>query len=62
MNGFVFARESVALEFYESLNTAIVSQIYLQKLPPALPFNCKLVNMFAETLNGRCVINPDCFI
>lgn len=33
INGFVFGKEAVALDFYESLNTAITTQIYLQKLP-----------------------------
>jgi hypothetical protein len=61
INGFVFREESTALDFYESLNTAIATQIYLQKLPDSLPFNPKILNLLAEALNGRCTITPDDF-
>jgi hypothetical protein len=30
-------------------------------MPEAIPFNAKIVNMLAETLNGRCIISPDDF-
>jgi hypothetical protein len=45
MHGFVFRQEQSALDFYESLNAAIATQIYLQKLPESLPFNPKIVGM-----------------
>lgn len=61
INGFVFSRESVALEFYESLNTAIITQMYMQSLPETLPFNYRISNMLAELMNGRCIVNPDDF-
>jgi hypothetical protein len=61
INGFVFHRENIALEFYESLNVAIVTQMYIQTLPESMPFNCRIINMLGETLNGRCIINPDDF-
>lgn len=61
INGFVFAKEAVALDFYESLNAAIATQIYIQKLPESIPFNPKVINMLAETLNGRCCITPEDF-
>ncbi len=33
MHGFVFKEEVVALDFFESLNVAIATQLYIQKLP-----------------------------
>jgi hypothetical protein len=61
MHGFVFREEPVALDFFESLNAAIATQLYIQKLPESLPFNPRVVNLLAETLNGRCCIAPEDF-
>lgn len=63
MNGFVFASTDQAINFYEAVNVAVATQIYqLAAAARGLPFNWRVSNLVADTLNGRCVIDPDCFL
>ena len=61
MNGFAFESEKTAQEFYCAFKVAIATQLYWGQLPPALSFNFRVANLFADAFNGQCTIDPNLF-